>query len=56
MTCSNCNERPGAPATVVFPREDKRVSLSLCEACRTAIEAAPRCAVRENATPRTDGE
>ncbi|WP_248516611.1 hypothetical protein [Salinarchaeum laminariae] len=55
MTCSNCNDGAGAPATVVFPREDKRVSVVLCEGCRVALEAAPRCTV-EQPTRQTAGK
>lgn len=55
MNCSNCNGGAGAPATVVFPREDKRVSVVLCEGCRAALEAAPRCTV-EQPIGQTAGE
>ncbi|GAB3679361.1 hypothetical protein GCM10028857_00630 [Salinarchaeum chitinilyticum] len=49
MTCSNCNGGAVAPVTVVFPREDKRVSVALCDGCRAALEAAPRCTVERPA-------
>lgn len=49
MNCSNCNERPGIPVTVEFSREDRRVSVTLCDACRAAIEAAPQCTVQQPA-------
>lgn len=55
MTCSNCNAGAGVPATIVFPRENKRVSVALCDGCRAAIEAAPRCTI-ERAAIRDAGE
>lgn len=56
MTCSNCNERPGTPVTVEFSREDRRISVTLCAACRTAIEAASQCTVRQPAVASDHGE